>query len=73
MNGDHSRRRMITEKKAECADLLSPPLEDGRHAAQPHGDHVVAGDDQRPCVLPHGPWRPPNLIIVVCHAEPLPR
>ena len=61
MDGDHSGRRRITEKKAARADLISPPLEDGRHAAQPHGDHVVDGDDQLPLVLPHGPWRPPNL------------
>jgi hypothetical protein len=51
----------LQEKKAARADLISPPLEDRRHAAQPHGDHVVDGDDQLPFVLPHGPWRPPNL------------
>ena len=39
------RRGLITPKKAALADLISPPLEDGRHAVQPHRDHVVDGDD----------------------------
>ena len=61
MDGDHSRRRGIPKKMAARADLISPALEDGRHTAQPHGNHVVDGDDQLPFVVPHGPWRPPNL------------
>ena len=50
----------ILKKKAALADLISPPLQDGRHVAQPHGDHVVDGVDQLPSVPLHGPWRPPN-------------
>ena len=45
MDGDNSGRGLITPKKAALADLISPPLEDGRHAVQPHRGHVVDGDD----------------------------
>ena len=61
MDGDKSSHRNF-EKKAALADLISPPLQDGRHVAQPHGDHVVDGVDQLPSVPLHGPWRPPNLV-----------
>ena len=45
MEGDNSWRRLFPLKKAALADLISPPLEDGRHAVQPHRGHVVDGDD----------------------------
>ena len=55
----HEKAR--TQQEAADADLTRRPLEDGHHAAQPHDDHAVDGDDQRPSRLPLAPWRPPTL------------
>ena len=55
----HGKAR--TQQEAADADLTRRPLEDGHHAARPHDDHAVDGDDQRPSRLPLAPWRPPTL------------